>query len=761
MIPRLASLPLFVRMLLLSPFPILLLALDADPADAQLSPVVITGPAGSGLFGRNVRGLPNGNFVVSDPGYDAGAVLDVGAVHLYDGNTLTRIATLTGSTAADQVGLDGADPGVIVLPNGNYLVRTQNWDNGALVNVGALTYCNSVTGCDGVVSAANSLVGTTANDFVGISVKVLSTGHYVSIQQVWDNPLGGIVNTGAVTFCSGSSGCTGPVSGSNSLIGARTEDRVGAFLPLSNGNYVVATRNWDNPSPSLRTDAGAVSWCSGTSGCQGPVSSGNSLIGSTANDRVGDLVAALGDGSYVVGSGGWDKPSPALVDAGAATWCSSSGSCNGLVVTAASSLTGATANDQVGGGLNAFPLPNGAYAMSTQSFDVPLGATDVGAVTWCAAGGIGCTGTVVSPANSLVGARLGDLFGPQIVPLKNGNLAIGSVQWDDPATLAGNVGAVAFCPAATHCAGQVLGPSNALVGSTAVDNVGSSIVALANGNYVVRSPAWDNGATTDVGAVTFCDGSVGCVGVVGVGNSYTGVAASDQVGSGGVLALANGHYVVGAPSWNSGTTLDVGAVRFCDGNVGCFGTPGIGNALVGSITSDLVGSGGLFALPNGSYVVSSRIWDNGAVVNAGASTWCSGTSGCTGVISPGNSLVGSTNGDQISNPGVDALAGDKYLVRSAFFDNGAVVNGGAFTLGSALGGTFGVVGSANSIVGTATDGISAYDYDAARDRLYVGRAASNDVAILAVPEPGMGAIWGGALALFGAARRRARLSAPA
>lgn len=47
----------------------------------------ITGPAGSGLFGSTVTVLTNGNYVVTDPGYDEGAIVNVGAVHLYNGST--------------------------------------------------------------------------------------------------------------------------------------------------------------------------------------------------------------------------------------------------------------------------------------------------------------------------------------------------------------------------------------------------------------------------------------------------------------------------------------------------------------------------------------------------------------------------------------------------------------------------------------------------------------------------------------------------
>ena len=41
-------------------------------------------------------------------------------------------------------------------------------------------------------------------------------------------------------------------------------------------------------------------------------------------------------------------------------------------------------------------------------------------------------------------------------------------------------------------------------------------------------------------------------------------------------------------------------------------------------------SGGVTALSNGNYVVSSPNWTNGAAANAGAVTWGSGTAGVSG-----------------------------------------------------------------------------------------------------------------------------------
>ena len=53
------------------------------------------------------------------------------------------------------------------------------------------------------------------------------------------------------------------------------------------------------------------------------------------------------------------------------------------------------------------------------------------------------------------------------------------------------------------------------------------MTALSNGNYVVRSPSWDNGAATDAGAVTWGSGDEGVSGVVSAANSLVGSTAND------------------------------------------------------------------------------------------------------------------------------------------------------------------------------------------------------------------------------------------
>ena len=89
-----------------------------------------------------------------------------------------------------------------------------------------------------------------------------------------------------MTWGNGTRGVTGAVSAANSLVGSTANDRVGGgcVTALTNGNYVVSSLYWDNGAAA---DAGAVTWGNGTSGVTGAVSAANSLVGSTADDRVG------------------------------------------------------------------------------------------------------------------------------------------------------------------------------------------------------------------------------------------------------------------------------------------------------------------------------------------------------------------------------------------------------------------------------------------------------------------------------------------
>src|SRR5262249_36378043 len=156
--------------------------------------------------------------------------------------------------------------------------------------------------------------------------------------------------------------------------------------------------------------------------------------------------------------------------------------------------------------------------------------------------GNGATGTTgaISAANSLVGNMPGDQvrFGG-VSALSNGSYVVMRLSWDNGDAI--NAGAATWGNGATGTRGSA-SVSNSLVGSTGIDFVGNfgAVTALANGNYVVRSPLWDNSTLTDVGAVTWGNGATGTSGVISATNSLIGSMPGDEIGSGGVFALSNG-----------------------------------------------------------------------------------------------------------------------------------------------------------------------------------------------------------------------------
>lgn len=749
--------------------------------------VDIAGPAGSVSFGTGVTLLPNGNFVVTDPLFDApGAAVDVGAVYLYSADGVL-ISTLRGSSTGDRIGYNG----VTVLSNGNYVINSSHWKNLTVVDAGAVTWGDGDTGVAGIVSPANSLVGSRTGDGVGAYGAIaLSNGHYLVANPGWNNA--GAVHAGAVTWGNGNIGISGVVSAANSLVGSHADDYVGGYgvTQLSNGHYVVVSALWDNGGVA---DAGAVTWGDAAAGVSGEVGAGNSLVGSQAEDKVGiGGVTVLSNGHYVVASSYWDNGGTPNV--GAVTWCNGATGISGAV-SPGNSLIGAQAGDYVGhfGAFRAVtPLHNGGYVVASPEWNSGS-ALHAGAVTW-SDGVSGMTG-VVGPANSLVGSQQDDRVGDYgVTVLSNGNFVVSSPDWRNGAAV--GAGAVTWVNGNTGLFGAV-SASNSLVGSQSGDAVGGdgfysrNVITLTNGHYVVRSPRWDDIGKANAGAVTWGNGMSGISGTIHSGNSFVGAQAGDFIGASGLTALTNGNYVFASSGWDNGSIASAGAVTWGNGASGSVGLVGVGNSLVGSQVEDSIGSSGVLALSNGNYVFAGGLWDNGTIVDAGAVAWGNGATGSSGVIGPGNALVGThayeylsnsitvlSNGnyvvpnphwwnldtnaisagaviwadgsiglsgtinagnsligtqsdDRVGAGGVTALSDGKYLVSSLQWRNGGVNNAGAITLTDGNGATAGPITPDNSVLGTAPSGGSSmvFAYDALRAQLIVGRPASNIVSL--------------------------------
>lgn len=663
----------------------------------------LTGSTAFDSVGRDgVTPLANGNFVITSTWWHNRDAFDIpvsqaGAVTWGSGTTgvsgvVSAANSLVGGTSLDRVGGGGSSlnfhAGVVPLSNGNYVVRSVEWDRDAgpfnVPDVGAVTFGNGATGTSGLVSEANSLVGSFPEDFVGEFIDPLSNGNYVVRTRSWDTRTA--ENLGAVTFANGATGITGAVSAANSLVGSKTDDRVGtSFTELANGNYIVSSYFWDN---GAAVNAGAVTWADGDSGVVGAVGAANSLVGSTAEDRIGvSDVTALNNGNYVVHSPFWTNG--AAVNAGAITFANGAVGIAGAV-SAANSLVGSSSEDRVGGSIT--QLANGNFVVENGSWSNGPFA-NVGAATWVN-GATGITG-VVSAANSLVGSAADDRVGGEVIALANGNYVVKSEMWDNG--VLANAGAATWGNGTTGITG-VVSAANSLVGSSPNDSVGR-VVPLTNGNYVVSSSAWDNGAIAEAGAVTWGDGATGASGVVSAANSLVGTTERDFVGE-AVTVLTNGNYVVRSPMWDNGGTIDVGAVTWGDGTTGVSGAVSSTNSLVGATAEDHVG-GHVTELTNGNYVVSSSSWDNGSAVNAGAATWGNGATGITGPVTSANSLVGSTTGDFVSD--VIPLQNGNYLVAAVLWDNAMATEAGAVTFGNGATGVSGGIDSSNSLIGTATN----------------------------------------------------------
>lgn len=519
--------------------------------------------------------LTNGNYVVSSSEWDSGTVIDSGAATWGNGTTgtfgtVSSTNSLVGTKAGDRVSSEG----VTALTNGHYVVSSPSWSNGAINRVGAATWGDGATGIVGPVSTGNSLVGSEVGDTIGSNgVTALTNGNYVVRSPLVGNE--DVINIGAVTWGNGSTGLIGTVSHLNSLVGSSTNDKVGDYrlVALTNGNYVVVSIYWDNGSIP---DAGAVTWVDGASGTSGTVNSTNSLVGSTAHDLVGDRgVTALANGNYVVMSDYWDNGS--IRDAGAATWGNGSTGISGTINNF-NSLVGSSALDRVSySGVTA--LTNGNYVVCSNLWDNGS-IQDAGAATW----GDGTTGIAgeIGPHNSLVGNAYDDRVGGAATALTNGNYVVCSPEWKNG--VHNDAGAATWGNGTTGISGAV-SPGNSFVGSFTSDEVGRNVTALSNGNYVVISPSWRINTTEDAGAVTWGDGATGSTGTVNISNSLVGSNVYDSVGNGQVLALTNGNYVVRSPSWRNGAFYEAGAVTWGDGVTGSSGRVSSNNSLVGLTTA--------------------------------------------------------------------------------------------------------------------------------------------------------------------------------
>ena len=532
-----------------------------------------------------IKTLSNGNLIVHSPNWKNGMNVQAGAITWVNSTTgitgtLSSTNSLVGSQAYDGVGSQET----ILLNNGAYVVRSPYWDNGIIANAGAVTWCSGTTGKAGFLDSTNSLVGKVTNKYLGDdTVLALSNGNYVVAASNWDN--GTLTNAGAVTWCNGATGRFGFIDTSNSFVGAVQNEGIGYGLTtLTNGNYLIHNDFWSSGSGLINYKKGFVTWCSGSGITTGSVTVNNSLLGDYGFDQIGSNgIIPLANGNYVVNSPYWHR------DAGAVTWCNGTTGRTGIV-SDLNSLTGSLSSyaptGVIGhrvGDSGVVALSNGNYlAFSPDWGGNPNGTLGKGAVTW----GNGTTGITgfISSTNSLIGGQLGDKVGAyKPTLLKGGNYLIRNPDWKNGNVL--NAGAVTWGNGTTGISG-VVSSSNSLVGTQLYDQVGQrDITLLSTGNYLIVSPYWNAGPNHSTGAVTWGSSTSGITGTVTKTNSLTGSKDYDYVGHGGIMVLDSGRYIVESSLWSFDAVYKgVGAFSLSNDSVGLTGIVSPCNSITGSPT---------------------------------------------------------------------------------------------------------------------------------------------------------------------------------
>jgi hypothetical protein len=243
---------------------------------------------------------------------------------------------------------------------------------------------------------------------------------------------------------------------------------------------------------------------------------------------------------------------------------------------------GDVTSDQLGsGGITA--LPNGNFVIVSPNDDEG-GIVDAGSVRLVD----GATGVQIGAA--IVGDTAGDQFGARVAGLTNSNFVI-VLPKDDVGGVV-DAGSVRLVDGTT---GAQIGA--AVTGDVTNDLDNAGVGARPNGNFVIATPSVDVGGIVDAGSVRLVDGATGAQ----IGAVISGDSATDRLGLGGFATLSNGDFVVISPFDNVGGARRrrLGAAgKWCDRRADrCRDR--------GRRANDRLGSGGVIALTNGNFVIAS------------------------------------------------------------------------------------------------------------------------------------------------------------
>lgn len=480
----------------------------------------MTGDQSNDRLGEVVVALSNGNFVIASRN-DSDSVNNVnkaGSIRLINGSTGAQIgSTIYGDNAFDNFG-----DRVTALPNGNFVVISVNADisdgmGGFISGVGSVALVDGTTGA----LIGTPITGDHPGDTLGRSgVHALANGHY-TISSSWDDVddgMGGLLtDAGSVILVNGTTGAA-----ITTMTGDNANDQFGSqgVMSLTNDEFMV-TSNYDDVAGNA--DAGSVKFFNANTGAQ----IGVTLHGSSANDYFGlGNRFQMSNGNIVITS--------RLYNLGA-TQTGKVDLINGSTKANIVTLSEVEADAQFGlSGVR--DLNNGNFVVVSDRKD-NMGAADVGSIKIFN----GTTGIQVG--STVYGDNAGDRLGSSGVHvLENGYFVIAS-ESDDVNGLT-NAGSSMLFDGAT---GNQVGST--LAGANAHDNLGMNGITLLQGsdNYVIASSKVDHDSvTTDVGSVILVDGDTGAqIGDATFGDDAGDLlGAAAGFGDKSILALANGDYLV-------------------------------------------------------------------------------------------------------------------------------------------------------------------------------------------------------------------------
>ena len=605
----------------------------------------------TGSTNKGVMVLPNGNYLVFT-GNRAGGGVTWGSGNVGVTGTVSATNSLVGSGWFSAV--PSSADGVRLLPNGNCVILSPGWDRDGMTDAGAATWCSSTSGVVGEISPSNSLVGASSYAEVGkFGAIVLSNGNYL------------VTSVHELTWCSGATGRTGEVNASNSLTGYGSSVAALTVVPFTDGNYLICDPEADIGGV---TDAGAVTWFDGSSEAIGAFNPANSFVGSVLRDRIGDQILQVADGNYVIlGSG-----------RGTSTFVAAGKAITGTVSTTNSLMwPDWFYNDQ-----SATVLNNGNYVLYNPQHRTDLDKQLRGAVLWCD-GTTSKTG-LIQITDMLLGKPSDEIGDKGVVALPDGNYVILSSKWKDGSEQ--TVGAATWCLGTAPTTGA-LDMTKTSIGSTPADSDSISCIPLHHGNYLIVRPGWDRDGSADHGAITWCPAGNVTAGEVTPQNSVVG-GAGLRLGDPqnpptdgtqtepAVTILSDGDYVVAEPFW-SGLGLQYnGALRWCSGIEISVGELTESNSLIGGYDFASLGKFPVLPLPTGGYVANLRSFNG----DPSGVAWGDGNGSPIGLMTNYNSLM-SPAGSSTMYPVLDHVNEHYYGVNPYEEPNGKVKIGSYFTGG--------------------------------------------------------------------------------